>query len=365
MKRAFKKEDMEALLYGSLIMGAGGGGSLDGGRKTIEAAFEAGTPTVIDIEDLDNTDGVVVTTSAVGSPASTDQFVAIKDYNRVIDLMEKELDKPLLAYLTNELGAGSTFNAFIQSATTGIPMIDAACNGRAHPLGTMGSMGLSENEDYISLQTAVGGNPAKKHYVEMSTRGTVQQASTLVRQAAIQAGGLVVVARNPVTVDYVKEHAALGVLSQAIEIGNAFLSGKTALEKLEKTAEQLGGTIAFEGEIEDFVLEVKGALDVGSFKVRDGEDLYEMAIWNEYMALDKNGDRFATFPDLLMTFDADSGEPVTSAKLKDGQAIRVLSVPRENVRLGAGMFEKSGYEQIEGILGMDMLPYVTDVIQAK
>lgn len=363
VKREVTYESMEALLYGSLILGAGGGGSLKDGRETIAAAFEAGTPTIIDVTDFENKDGIVVTTSAVGAPSAKDQFVKPADYNRVVELLEKELDRPLVAYLTNELGGGSTFNAFIQSATTGIPMLDAACNGRAHPLGTMGSMGLSEDEDYVSIQTAVGGNPANNNYVEIVTKGSVQKTSALVRAAAVQAGGVVVVARNPVSLEYVSENAALGVLTQAEKVGTAFLTGLTPEEKLANVAEELNGTVLFEGAIDNFEFVTEGGLDVGSFTVKNQESVFKMSIWNEYMTCDKDGKRIATFPDLLMTFDVDTGEPVTSAKIQEGQSIRVLFVPQKQLHLGAGMFERSGYERIEEVLDIKTVPYVTDVIR--
>lgn len=361
-KKDIPKETMEALLYGSLILGAGGGGSLSGGRETIEAAYKAGTPTMISVEDLDpSVEGHIVTTSAVGAPAAKEQFAKPADFNRIMERMALEVEEPLLAYITNELGAGSTFNAFIQSATTGIPMLDAACNGRAHPLGTMGSMGLSEKPDYETIQTAVGGNPALGKYIELTVKGSVSHTSALVRAAAVEAGGLVVVARNPVSLDYVKEHAALGVLTQATEVGRAFLSGETPEKKLANAAEALGGEVLFEGMVSNFDLRTEGGLDVGSFEVTDKGSTYTMYIWNEYMACDKDGTRIWTFPDLLMTFDTHTGEPITSAALKSGQHIRVLAVPRAKIRLGAGMYEQSGYERIEDVLNIDMVSYLPDL----
>lgn len=363
MKREIKKETTEAILYGSLILGAGGGGSLEGGRETIEAAYDIGIPTIIDASDIEDDSGTIVTTSAVGAPAAKEQFVKPADYNRIMDLMNEEVDAPVVAYLTNELGAGSTFNAFIQSATTGVPMLDAACNGRAHPLGTMGSMGLSEDPTYQAIQTAVGGNPETNRYVELTTKGTVQQTSALVRAAAVQAGGVVVVARNPVPLSYVKEHAALGSLTIAQKTGEAFLAGETPEDKINRVAEELKGEVLFEGSVSGFELTTAGGLDEGFFEVEHEGSTYKLYIWNEYMACDKDGERIWTFPDLLMTFDADTGEPVTTAHLKEGQNVRVLAVPRDQLSLGAGMFERSGYEQVESVLGIDMVKYIEDVIR--
>ena len=362
-KREIPKESMEALLYGSLILGAGGGGGLEVGQETIEAAYQTGKPTIISVDDIDSSEeGIIVTTSAVGAPAAKEQYVKPEDYNRIMERMSLEIDEPLIAYITNELGAGSTFNAFIQSASTGIPMLDAACNGRAHPLGTMGSMGLSEKEKYETIQTAVGGNPAIGNYVELTTKGSVQKTSALVRAAAVEAGGVVVVARNPVSLDYIKEHAALGVLTQAEEVGRAFLNGQTPEEKIAFAAKELKGEVLFEGEIVEFELKTEGGLDVGFFQVEDNGFRYKVYIWNEYMACEKDGERLWTFPDLVMTFDCESGEPVPSSSLKKGQHIRVLAVPRSELRLGAGMYEKSGYERIEAVLNIEMISYLQDIL---
>ncbi|MFA6939980.1 MAG: DUF917 family protein, partial [Clostridiaceae bacterium] len=195
MKRKIEESKIHALLYGSAILGGGGGGSFKAGEETIKAAFKIGNPIIIDIEDLYGEKGLIITTSAVGAPASKEQFVKSEDYNKIIELIEKETGEKPIAFITNEIGGESTFNAFIQSAKTGIPMLDAACNGRAHPLGTMGAMGLNEKKDYVTVQTAVGGNPDLENYIEMVVKGSVAKTSSLIRSAAVQAGGLVVVAR--------------------------------------------------------------------------------------------------------------------------------------------------------------------------
>ncbi len=38
-------------------------------------------------------------------------------------------------------------------------------------------------------------------------------------------------------------------------------------------------------------------------------DGFEMTFWNEYMTLEKDGERYATFPDLIMTLDAKTARP--------------------------------------------------------
>lgn len=362
LKRKIEQGEIESLSYGSIILGGGGGGSCQSGLDAVKASFEIGSPTIIDMEDLDEEDGMVLTASAVGAPAAKEQFVKTEDYNRIIELIERETGKKPAAYITNEIGGGSTFNAFIQSSKTGIPMLDAACNGRAHPLGTMGAMGLNENKEYMTVQTAAGGNEKLGNYVEIVVKGSVSKTSSLVRSAAVQAGGLVVVARNPVSIDYVRKNAAIGAISKAGKVGSAYLKGNTPLEKIENAVSVLNGSIVCRGKVEEFTLNTENGLDLGSFKVSDGRSSFKMYIWNEYMALEKDEERIYSFPDLLTTFDAETGIPITSADVKEGMEIIITGVRHNNILLGSGMREKSGYKSIEDVTGIEMLSYASDLV---
>jgi hypothetical protein len=353
---------IEALAIGGLVLGGGGGGGMAHGIENAMLSLADGhQPEVIAVEDLPE-GATVLTISAVGAPSSTEQYVVAEDYVKIIELLEKNYDLKVDALITNEMGGGSSFNAFIPAALKGIPMVDASCNGRAHPLGTMGAMGLAETTGYVTQQSAVGGNPETNKNVEIVTQGSVNATSTLVRQAAVEAGGLVVVARNPVSKEFILENAAAGTLSQSFEVGAAHIAGETPKEKVENVANYLGGTIICQGKVEDFDLKMAGGLDEGKFTIQD-QDEYTLYIWNEYMALDKNGERQNTFPDLLMSFDQETGLPITTAELQEGQEIFVLQVPHQKLNLGAGMYEASGYERIEQVLNIEILPYVQEILK--
>src|SRR5690606_2594613 len=138
-------------------------------------------------------------------------------YSRALEMLAQKIKKPIKGIITNENGAATTVNGWFQSAITGLPIIDIPCNGRAHPTGSMGALNLSELDDYISHQAAVGGKGTR--FVEMSVSGSLDKSSTIIRNASIEAGGLVAVARNPVTAAYAKKNGAAGAIQQAIEVG--------------------------------------------------------------------------------------------------------------------------------------------------
>ena len=213
--------------------------------------------------------------------------------------------------------------------------LDALCNGRAHPTGTMGSMGLHRDPSYVSRQSAAGGNPEKGLYLELHTSGRLDAVSPIIRAAADRAGGLVAVARNPVKASYVKKYGAPGALKQAITLGQRMTAAAPkGGEAVAKAAvDFLGGTIVLESEVSSIELETKGGFDSGRILFGD----FETTFWNEYMTLEKGTSRLATFPDLIMTLYSNTGMPVTTAELRKGDRVFLIQVPAEKLILGEGM----------------------------
>ena len=152
------QEYVEAALLGGCFFGGGGGGSMAKGRALGEAALAAGPLELVSLDEIDP-EAVVVTCSAVGAPAAKEAMARPEAAVRVIELMAKLDAPPPAALITNENGGGSTFNGWLPAAMSGLLLIDAPCNGRAHPTGVMGSMALHRDNRYVSKQTAAGGNP--------------------------------------------------------------------------------------------------------------------------------------------------------------------------------------------------------------
>ena len=349
------EEVLKHALIGGTILGGGGGGSREEGILLGREALKYGSPELMPIEVLKDED-IVVTVSAVGAPAAKDKYITGDDYVRTIELLKKISGKDIAGIITNENGGIATINGWLQSAKLGIPLIDAPCNGRAHPTGVMGSIGLHSLENYVTYQAAAGGNKENGMYTEIMTKGSIDNTAKLVRQAAIAAGGLVAVARNPVSVKYLKKNAAIGGIHHAIELGKAFYEGleESGEKAVKNVAEVLNGIILTEGTIRRFNLNTSGGFDVGSLWVNE----YELTFWNEYMTAEADGKRIATFPDLIMTFDKNTGFPVTSAEIKNGQEIIIIKADRSNLKLGSGMKDKKLFEDVEKILDKEIIKYV-------
>lgn len=347
-RKRLSQNDGVAAVYGGCILGGGGGGWICDSLKKIESAFASGPVELVSVDELDDND-FVACVSLVGAPSAEDRYIDDDQYISTVRRLQQEFGKPIKAFMTNENGAGGTINGWLQSAALGIPVLDAPCNGRAHPTGTMGSLNLTEKENYISIQTFAGGRG--QYEMDGILKGHIHNISQAIRQLSIQAGGLVAVCRNPIDIKYVKEHAALGGITQAIELGKTFLSKPEGQERIEAAVSFLNGTILKTGKVTDFKLENTGGFDVGTLLIDD----LEVTFWNEYMTAEIDGKRLGTFPDLIMTFDAQTGKPLISAEITLGMEVSVIYVSKDELKLGSTMFNPKLLSVIEPIIQKQIL----------
>ena len=347
-------EHLEAAVLGGCVLGGGGGGSMEKGLRTARLGLALAPVTLVDPEDLDD-DTVLVNVSNVGAPSAVNAWVEPMDYGRVVTVLCEKMGIRAGGIITNEAGGSASVNGWLQSALLGLPVVDAPCNGRAHPTGVMGSMGLHKIPNYYSYQAAVGGKRENGRRVEMAAGGSLGSVARLVRETAVEADGLVAVARNPVTLAYARENGACGAVRQAIELGLAMIKarGQGADAVLESVCRFLGGRIIANGKVEQVDLRCSGGFDTGVVKVGD----VELTFWNEYMTAEKEGKRAATFPDLIMTFDAETGTPVTSAEIKEGMRAAVFVADKTKLKLGAGMKDPELFLPCEKAVEKEIISY--------
>jgi DUF917 family protein len=351
------RESVRYAALGGSFLGGGGGGSISDGISLGELALEVGGPRIVALEELDS-DAPIATVSAVGAPAAKAAFLKPADYVVALQELNRRLETPVAGLISSENGGIGTLNGWFQSAMTGIPVVDAACDGRAHPTGVMGSMGLDTLEEYRSVQAVAGGDPAAGKRVVVTAEGDMGAVDRLVRQAAVEAGGMIAVARNPVSASYVKDNGAPGAIGLAIELGALMEQrrGDGGRAVAEALASRLNGEFLAEGEVAGYTIRTTGGYDVGRLAVRE----VSLTFWNEYMSADREGGRLATFPDLIATLDAETGTPVTTAEISTGRRVIILVVPKERLLLGAGVRRAEALEPVEEVLDIEMVKHFGD-----
>ena len=341
----------EAAVLGGAVLGGGGGGSIKAGMHNAQVAVDLGTPTLATLDELAEKD-LVITSSGVGAPAAKEKMVRPVDHIRALELFRQMGGGEIAGIICNENGSCSGVNGWIESAASGLPVVDAPANGRAHPTGLMGAMGLNRVKGYLSRQTAAGGNPEIGRYLEVTARGSLTHTANMIRKAAVEAGGVVAVMRDPVTATYLKENAAVGAMQHAMKIGREMMAvrdqGADAI--IKAIVESLPGEVVCRGRIESLNITTQGGYDVGEITVA-GDNRMELTFWNEFMTLECQGERRATFPDLITLLSLETGIPISSAEAGKGQEVAVLYTPRENLILGHGVLIPEAIKEAENAVG--------------
>lgn len=348
MKRDLTVDDIQAAVLGGAILGGGGGGFVDAGLQEAQLALQVGTPQLWSVDEFDPQD-MTATVALVGAPAATHPFLQPRHHLRTLELLQQNLPQGqrLAAINTNENGAQTTVNGWFHSAISGLPVIDLACNGRAHPSSLMGSLGLHLEPDYRSVQAYAGGAPDR--FIEGVASGRMAATSNIVRRASVDAGGLVAVARNPVTVDYARQYGAPGAISFAMALGHAFLQ-----HGLQGAVTHLGGQIIADGTVRDYRCEQREGLDIGLVQLDDAAGTV-LHFVNEYMVTEQNGAQVNRFPDLIMTFDQDE-RPLVSAKVRKGMRVQVLHAPASSLLLSRTMYMPDLYAPLEQAIDRQFAP---------
>ncbi len=348
------EELVQALVLGGAVLGGGGGGSIEEGLKLGKLALELGNPEIVPVEELKPED-LVVTVAVVGAPAAKDRYIKPMDYVNAVRIIMDAVKTFTCNIITNEMGGMASVNGLLQSAVLGLRVVDAPCNGRAHPTSLMGAMGLHNLSDYVTVQSALGGDPSRGRRVELLVRGNIQSCSALVREASVQAGGVVAVARNPVPASYLVEHAAVGAMKYAISLGTVIIQSERQGRSVEEeVAQHLGGEVVVQGRVTSVELITEAGFDRGTIWI-DGS--YELVFLNEYMLLERAGERLYTFPDLITTFDVARHRPVSSAEISKGMKIAVIAAPKEHLLLGAGMKDFKLFQHVEKAIGRPIIRY--------
>jgi DUF917 family protein len=345
---------VHAAVAGGSVLAAGGGGWVDHGLIVGTTAVSYGTPRLASLDEIDPA-ALLATVSAIGAPAAVGWEMRPGDYVRALQLLMEAVPDPVLGTVTAQNGSSTTCNGWVASAVLGTLVIDAAGDGRAHPTGKMGSFGLAADDDYQTVQAVAGGNRAENRYLEVVTRGTVRHTANVLRTAADMSGGFISAARNPLPASFVAEHAAVGAISFALELGEAILAAEPAGPRrmLDVMAEHLGASIIAEGAVRSRTLRTENAFDVGTIEVGD----LELGFVNEYLTAESGGQRLATFPDVLTTLSTATGRIISIADLREGDEVAVLHVPKANVPLGDGVREPSVYPEVEAMLGKPLAEF--------
>src|SRR5581483_8889249 len=144
-----------------------------------------------------------------------------------------------------------------------------------------------------------------------------------------------------------------------IRLGEAMLGaqGKGGDAMIEAILETTGGRELGRGPLIEAGTKLEHAWDVGILAIDAGGSRLEVIVVNEYMGADLDGERVSTYPDLIVTLDPKTGMPTAAARMEKGEEIVVVSVPKHQIPLGAGVWDAVVYEDAERLSGREITRY--------
>jgi uncharacterized protein len=355
MPRSLTVDDLEPALAGGLFLSAGGSGKRSAARARAlgGAALGCGDVRLVSLDDL-RPDDPVITATAIGAPGVAEPPVMPRDSidsaRRLIAMLDV---KPVGVICGHVPG----FNAWLVAAALGLDYVDAASNGRGHPTVKMGGMGLASRPDLSIIQVACSGGGPARSPLRVMAEGDIVRTSNVMRQAAVVNGGLIYAARGPLTAGFIRENGAPGAITFQFELGRAMLRA-TGADRVRATVEFLDGTLLLQGEVSSNTVSYGGGFELGRMTVRGASGEAVLGIYNEYMTADMDGERVATFPDMIGTLDPQTGEVVAISELPVGSQVAVIIAHRSKFPVGKGALDPVVFPEVEQAMGVDLRSYL-------
>lgn len=310
MKRVLHKQEIEDIIKGATLLGAGGGGSAKTGLGLVE---EIGEVTLVEPEDVPDDSNVVVV-AGMGSPV-----VLLKEGWRgeevpALERLEKVTGKKVDYVVPVETGGFNSVTPLHAGAVKGLPVIDGDGAGRAIPELEM-TMFYIHGVPISPISLADSKGNSAVLYVTDAYMG--EELGRAVTTVFGMTAGLVC---HLMTGKQLKEAVIPGALSVAEKVGKSIREAKASgTDVVEAAIKAMDGTLLARGRITKKTEEVKAGFDYGRVFVRDIIVDYK----NENMMAWRKDKPFVTVPDSICWLRAD-GEPLTNADVEEGMDVAVI-----------------------------------------
>jgi len=323
-----KPSDVEDLIVGTTILGTGGGGSPETGRKMLASDLQAGKELrVVGIDEIPD-DALVVSPYYVGSVAPnlkpTKKSVISDPFNVAIELIERQLKRKVAATVASELGGGNTAAAFHVAAQLGIPILDGDLIGRAGPelhQSTAHILNVPVAPSAIVSETGT--------VILVEKYADIDDYEAVARYVSVLAGAHAAVIDTPMTKRLAVNTVVKGTIIKAMTIGRAVREANaTSKDPVEAAKESLEGWLLFRGAVAKYEWRNERGFLFGDVTLRgtgesQGHDLRSW-IQNEHIFAWKDEEALVMPPDLIMFLDR-KGYGITNDNLKVGLEISVLA----------------------------------------
>jgi len=353
--------DLDDIAVGAALLGAGGGGDPYIGSLMARHAIEQHGP--IDLLPLDDVpdDWHIITCGGMGAPtvllekipSGEEQLAALRYYERITG---RKVD----ALISIEAGGVNSCIPIMLAAQAGLPLIDADGMGRAFPKLEM----ITYNVYGVAASPVIVTD--EKLDICLVQSESAAAAEYMARGITIRMGGSTYTVSYPMDGTTVKRVAVPGTLSLTQEIGRVVRAARAErrdvvdalIELFAGTsyghAERLGA-----GKISDLTRKEENGWSIGKLTVTPFDSTAELQVrfQNENLVVERDGMPITVVPDLICIIETDSGQAITTERLRYGQrvtllGIRVPPVMRTDAALAVFGPQAFGLEMVYRPLGL-------------
>ncbi len=339
--KELSRQDIDDILNGAAILGAGGGGDLSEGWALIDQALEAGKSfQMVSLDEVPD-DALLCTPYLLGAISG----LSDEEEHGYARLPLSEIHPLLLAYekfqshlgqeffgtIACELGGSNTAAAFFPAAMHGHYVIDADPAGRAVPEITHSTYFLAG----LPAAPIYAANEFGETFVLEGVKDDMR-AETLVRALCTVSRHDISVVDHALPARDLRNALIPGTITKALELGAACRAARASGQKVAEVVAHLGGGfIAFEGQIDGCHYETRDGFTIGEIRLSGsgemtGRDMV-VSVKNENMACWIDGTVYATVPDLICLFDRSQGAQISNPDCFEGQDVSVVLLPAPGI----------------------------------
>jgi len=322
-----KPEDVDDIAVGAAVLGAGGGGDPYLGKLMARRVLERGAEIVlVDPDDVDD-ESFIVAPAFMGAPVTMfEKLPSGAESVKVIKILEGFMNKSF-DYLTpiEAGGLNSTIPLYV-GGVTGRTLIDGDGMGRAFPELQMVTFHL-----YGVKATPMALADEKGNGVILDTIDNYW-AERIARMVTVRMGGWASIAIYPMEGRIYKKAVIPKTISKAAEIGRELRDAKNSgRDPVDALLEAAGGFKLFEGKIVDVSRWTEAGFAKGRVEI-EGLGDYKgrrmiVDFQNENLVARIDGEVVASVPDIISILDMETGEPITTERLRYGFRVVVAGIP--------------------------------------
>ncbi len=335
--RELNRQDLDDILYGATILGAGGGGDIAEGQGLVERAFAAGKRfELVGVDEVPD-EALICTPYMLGaiSPLSEEEERGYARLPRIdthpiliaYEKFQAHLGQKFYGTTACELGGSNTAIAFFPAVMNGHFLIDADPAGRAVPEITHSTYFLH-------------GLPAAPIYAVNEFGETFllenvsddQRAEVLVRALSTISRNDIAAIDHALPMRDLRDVLIPGTISKALALGVAWREGRNSGANVpEVVANAASGFVAFNGTVKVCDYKTEAGFTTGSIEIDGAGDFagrtMRISVKNENLACWLDEEVYATIPDLICVFDRATGAPVSNPDCRPSQDVSVVLLP--------------------------------------